>query len=62
MSAPEIRAPHNGKIHGKDKICSEENAFLLRAATPPEMEALSLFELGLSWWQFCLRGVGRANC
>src|SRR5579859_5051443 len=41
-------------------MCSGRKATLLPERTPSEMKALSLFKLGLSCGQVCLRGSERA--
>jgi hypothetical protein len=46
------------KFSSKIKPCSGRNTHLLYAKNPFELEALSLFELGLSCWQICLAGSG----
>jgi hypothetical protein len=53
--APKIPATHAGKTQRENKTEAEEryaNKIKLRAATPSEMEVLSLFELTLSRGQF----------
>jgi hypothetical protein len=49
------------KFASKIESCSSSSTKLLRAATRPELEALSLFEFALSCWQFCLARSGVAE-
>ena len=55
------RASRIRKMWARIKICSVGSAYLLFAATPPELGALSLFELALSCGQFGLHWRERAG-